>query len=507
MQTVSNRLSILRNYLSLNDYVSFCVGQLGFRPCPEHISIANSYDIENFLLVLMARQSGKTQTISSKTLQYSLLHSGKKILIFAPAKDQAVEVLFGRIKLWIESNPFLMDMVRVNSKGMKLLMSDYVEFTNGSSIRCLSASDKSNVVGYTGDVIIMDEAQDISNMVVYQKIEPMLGSITNPKYIKIGTPRNILSHFYESWKQGKNGVTWKVEEYDWTKCSRLNKSLIEMYRKSNPHFETEYNLKWINNIKSFFTNDELSDLFIDYDLKHYFELFNSGRASKLYGVTSELYCGVDWAKINDYSVISFMLNEGGRIRMVGYHRMKGDYRTQINELITLLRIYKPLVIYMDSTGSTAEAIPDLLIGMGFPVESIKMSAKFKSTELYSVLRRLVNYRLLLLPKDDDIVKEFYDLEEHILSSNNIYPRISAPANGTDDICDSVALGCYGFRELVESSMDNTAREDNDMYTDVNEVINSVIQSKRVLSGKRDGVHYILGSDYNVYNDKSKDMGM
>ena len=132
-QVDSNRVhprNILRDHLSLLDYETFCIHNLRFKPAPEHIQIAKSFDEYNFLLVMMARQSGKTQTVSSKTLHYALTNANKKVLIFAPAKDQAVELLFGRIKNWIEGSEFLTEFVKDGTQGMKKLFSDYVEFKN-----------------------------------------------------------------------------------------------------------------------------------------------------------------------------------------------------------------------------------------------------------------------------------------------------------------------------------------------------------------------------------------
>ena len=824
------------------DYETFCVCNLGSKPAPEQKQVAEAYDKYSFLLVLMSRQSGKTWTVASKTLHYALNHPNKRILVFAPAKDQAVDILFGRLKSWIEGKQFLMDLVKDDGFGKKRLFVDYVEFSNGSSIRCLSASEKSNIVGFTGDVIILDECQNISDLVVYQRIEPMLGSIENPKYIKIGcvaqdtlvltdkgyekigsidsgieehkrvlvgkedikvsthmvsnpefyvlnlvtrsgynitaTPNHklfdgnnwkmisefkvgdyipiikskpkfevkddiddnlayllglyigdgnierkihrmtitsfdkevqdwllgygfrksseghyrlnskrlidfieslgflfvkakykiipdsvfkftekhqelflrgmfdadgcclfkrnkyavckytstseklidtlmilLLNHgiisnkyvgvskptnkvkvystsynleiygkysklfldkigfmisrknkvfksdkfvdkipfdwkelkgnnrvrskygtfkrqktmstetmreflslypnekyinilnkdyywdkveyvtwtkaktsdfcldgdhsyiangfivhntprgrnqFYESWKEGKAGNIWHVEEYPWQKCTRLNKNLIDSFKRSNPYFKTEYELEWMNNITSFFTRQELEDLFYEYDLGYYENMFKETRGNKVF---DEVYCGIDWGSVKDRTEVWFLGNEGGKIKTLGVYEMMGNYREQIKDIISLLKIYNPLVTYMDATGSTTRSFGDMLEGIGYVIEGIQMSNKYKATELYDNLKRIVSYRLIEIPKKEEIVKQFYELELHQSTTAASFNKVQAPSNGHDDHTDACALACLGFVDMVSDITSKMAYIDNKLDKD------------------------------------------
>lgn len=638
-----NFMNILQDYYSLLDYEIFCVCNLGSKPTPEQLQVAKSYEDYNFLVVLMSRQAGKTWTVASKTLHYALTHPNKKILVFAPAKDQAVDILFGRIKTWIESKTFLMDLVKNDGFGKKRLFVDYVEFSNNTSIRCLSASEKSNIVGFTGDVVILDECQNISDLVVYQRIEPMLGSISNPKYIKIGciaqdslvltdkgyeqigkidkgieehnrvligkddikvsthmvsnpkfkvltletksgykitaTPNhkifdgkdwkmicdyktnnkipikvttnskvdfdityvssdeyfidmimvklldtgnfcvkkkirgkfyifpvyigdNIVydkvrkitwseaetsdfcldgdhsyiangfivhntprgqNQFYESWKEGKAGKIWHVEEYPWQKCTRLNPKLIEQFKRTNPYFKTEYELEWMNNITSFFTRQELEDAFMEYDLGYYEDMFKEGRGNRVFG---EVYCGIDWGSVKDRTAVWFLGNEGGKIKTLGVYEMMGNYREQIKDIIALLKIYNPLVTYIDATGSTTRSFGDMLEGIGFVIEGIQMSNKFKATELYDNLKRIVSYRLLELPKKEEILRQFYELELHQSTTATTFNRVQAPSNGHDDHTDACSLACLGFRDMVEDITSRMAYLDNKIDKDL-----------------------------------------
>ena len=143
---------ILKQHISILDYESFCIEHLGAKPFPEQMAIADAFDKETFLLVLMSRQAGKSWTTSSKTLQWAITNPNKKILIFAPAKHQAIDIIFGNIKNWIERSDFLMSLVADAQNGQKKLYTDHLILKNGTTIWCLSASEKSNIVGFTGEL-------------------------------------------------------------------------------------------------------------------------------------------------------------------------------------------------------------------------------------------------------------------------------------------------------------------------------------------------------------------
>ena len=82
----------------------------------------------------------------------------------------------------------------------------------------VSASDQSNIEGLTFDVIVLDEAQKITDYTWSERILPM-GGATNSKMVKIGTPK-FRNHFYQS-LEGQASKEWFITKRDWTQCPQL----------------------------------------------------------------------------------------------------------------------------------------------------------------------------------------------------------------------------------------------------------------------------------------------
>ena len=91
-----------------------------------------------------------------------------RVGIFTPRLQQA-EVSIGRLSTF-----FQMNEDRLNNKIVKITK-DIVELDNGSYVTAVSASDQSNIEGLTFDVIVLDEAQKVSDYTFSERILPMGG--------------------------------------------------------------------------------------------------------------------------------------------------------------------------------------------------------------------------------------------------------------------------------------------------------------------------------------------
>lgn len=89
-----------------------------------------------------------------------------RIGIFTPRVQQA-EVNVGRTSIF-----FQMNEDKLNNKLVKCTKQK-IELSNGSYVSAVSGSDQSNIEGLTFDVIVLDEAQKISNYTWSERISPM----------------------------------------------------------------------------------------------------------------------------------------------------------------------------------------------------------------------------------------------------------------------------------------------------------------------------------------------
>lgn len=115
---------------------------------------------------LMSRQAGKTESISSIAGYLADNYPTMRIGIFTPRIQQA-EVSIGRVSVFYQMNEELLNnkLVRVKK--------DKIELSNNSYIQAVSGSDQANIEGLTFDVIILDEAQKISDYTWSERIVPM----------------------------------------------------------------------------------------------------------------------------------------------------------------------------------------------------------------------------------------------------------------------------------------------------------------------------------------------
>ena len=157
---------------------------------------------------LQSRQAGKTETIASFSGFLCDNYSNMKIGIFTPRIQQA-EISIGRVAVFYQMNEDKLnnEILKCN-KGM-------IKLSNNSTITAYSGADSSNIEGVTCDVIILDEAQKVSDYTWSERIVPM-GGATNAKLIKIGTPK-FRNHFYDTFQN----KSWFNVKRDWTQCAQL----------------------------------------------------------------------------------------------------------------------------------------------------------------------------------------------------------------------------------------------------------------------------------------------
>lgn len=107
-----------------------------------------------------------TESIASFTGYLLDNYPNMRIGIFTPRIQQA-EINLGRTAVF-----FQMNEDKLNNKIIKCTK-QRIELSNGSFAMAVSGSDQSNIEGLTFDIIVLDEAQKITNYTVSERIVPM----------------------------------------------------------------------------------------------------------------------------------------------------------------------------------------------------------------------------------------------------------------------------------------------------------------------------------------------
>lgn len=147
------------------------------------------------LILLTARQSGKSTVVAGKAIYKAKHRAGSLILIICPAQDQSKE-LMKKIEFFI-------------SRDRRLVLTHDAAFEkelgNGSRIVALPGSERS-VRSYSGpSMIIIDEAARVQDA-TYRAARPMMVG-ADTELVLMSTPFGQRGFFWETWEYG--GPRWR----------------------------------------------------------------------------------------------------------------------------------------------------------------------------------------------------------------------------------------------------------------------------------------------------------
>ncbi len=146
---------------------------------------------------------GKTKSVAIGVCLYIILHKKKKVLCIGPRYD-TTNILRNYIAEIIVESPKLVSMLEGQGVGIqrikKQLSRKRLTFNNGSELLLLSAEGSaSRLMGFGGDVIIIDESCQIKKDVYTGKISRMLGDSKHSILIEISNPVNRDNHYFIHW--------------------------------------------------------------------------------------------------------------------------------------------------------------------------------------------------------------------------------------------------------------------------------------------------------------------
>jgi len=167
---------------------------------------------ERFLITMMARQMGKTSTVSMCFLWYLLFKDNFRILVLANVEDKAKEII-EEIKTMIEHLPVWLQ------EGIKAWNEKTISLANGSKISARATTKKSGR-GSVNSIVYVDELAFIDENIVSGFMKSALPSITagkDTKMIITSTPQG-RNYFWKMYTEAKNRISeFKHLFYEWTR--------------------------------------------------------------------------------------------------------------------------------------------------------------------------------------------------------------------------------------------------------------------------------------------------
>jgi hypothetical protein len=287
---------------------------------------------------LMARQIGKTETlggvvgaiavalpwlaklypddwhlnITDDKGVYRGYAFGVAIGIYAPRLDQS-QIMFERVKSTLET-----DTSKKIFKEMNVSLEENngntIRLSSGSRILCESASEQSKIEGETHQLLIAEEAQDISDLKMKKSLHPMV-SATGGTIVKIGTATIQKCDFYTAIRNNERMflMTGKRNHffYPYTVGIRYN----SLYRKTvereklhlgedSDEFRCSYKGEWIFERGMFVTSEQLFNRKVAQATGVWASRYPQGIKHLLphYSIVA----GIDWGASYDSTVVTLM---------------------------------------------------------------------------------------------------------------------------------------------------------------------------------------------------------
>lgn len=224
------------------------------------------YDIEteknhNFIANnLLVHNSGKSQTVAIFCLLIAIF-TNKKIMIAAPTDVQA-KLIYEKITDLINQNEELKCLVISSIR-------EETKFITGSSIRNITVGPTGTTKrGFTTDILIEEEAQDIKDTIHNSVLMPFLISKKMAgQVIKIGTSKT-RNHFYKSCFEDKNFELIKIRWEEAVKAGQYSKESVEEAKlnMTDIEFKAEYCSEFVDDINAYFSIQLIESCMLDYQL-------------------------------------------------------------------------------------------------------------------------------------------------------------------------------------------------------------------------------------------------
>lgn len=413
---------------------------------------------------------------------------GFKIGIYAPRLDQS-GIMFDRVKKCFSSDTAKKVLKEFNCV-QDVSNGNCIELSNRSRILCESASEQSKIEGATHQLVICEEAQDISDMKIRKSIHPMVAS-TQGTIVKIGTATTRKCDFYSSIKTNQRTelVTGHKSNfsYDYRTCQKFNslyKKYIEQEKirlgEDSDEFRTSYLCHWIFERGMFVTNNQL----FHKEIAQIGGVFGNRQPTGLHAPNYRHYsvvAGIDWGKSHDSTVLTLVgvdwLNpvyysdsNNDELPFIAYRKhiidwlefMGDNYEDQFWSVYEYLKQVRNLRKVVTDSNTCGQPIYDRLVS-SFEEKDVEIvpfnfQPKIKS-EGYRQFYNDICAKRFTFPASPEVrkstqyrkfVNQMLDLQKTV--KNNLMVVSHPPEKDAhDDFCDSAMMACYGANSPASSN--------------------------------------------------------
>ena len=197
------------------------------------------------VLLLCARQTGKSTTAAMQALHQAIYRPPALVLVLSPTQRQSGE-LFKKIRSLYSAVGSPIDVPQESALRLEL--------QNGS--RILSLPGKEDTIrGFSGvDLIIVDEAARVLDE-LYYAVRPML-AVSGGRLMALSTPFGRRGWFFKEWSSDRS---WRRVKVTADECQRISSAFLEEERRALGEwwFAQEYGCEFRDSIDSVFSHESV----------------------------------------------------------------------------------------------------------------------------------------------------------------------------------------------------------------------------------------------------------
>jgi phage FluMu gp28-like protein len=411
--------------------VDYAEKVLGVKPFPYQVKLLE--DSSKRIVACMGRQSGKTTTIAMKAIYFAGSNQNVTVLITSPSLRQSM-IMFDRIAAFVYSAPRLRNKIVRATRTL-------IHLENGSRIIALPCSE--NLLrGYSSNMCVCDEASFMPEEVITQVIFPML-STTDGYAIFLSTPWGKDHFFYRAFVN----PSYSVHRVKSSECPLIKPEFLEEMRQNMTReaYQMEYEAEFVEALNSFFSQSLIRSC-VELAQKHNVELYANLEASFPAG---EYYCGIDFGKLQDYSVIAVLKRKGGILEVVYMYQfpLETPYASVIGHLVRANQKFQFRSVLVDQTGVGEPVLEEIRDQGVRNIDGVKFTVQTKE-EMLTSMKIAMEQNRLAIPYHRQLCEQINEQRYEYSKSGHL--QFSHPQNSHDDMLWALSLSCFASTQVPPS---------------------------------------------------------
>jgi hypothetical protein len=214
----------------------------GMPPDPWQAAMLRSTDPR--VLMLCARQVGKSSAVSILALHTALTQPGSTTTLVAPVEEQATELL-RKVSGAYTAVGRPVPVVRESATRLEL--------ANGSRVLALPGKER-RMRSYTSSLLVIDEAARVPDDVVNAASPTM--AVSKGRFVALSTAFAKSGWFHREWSEGEGYLRLSITARD---CPRIPPEFLETERRKlgERWFDMEYMNVFGDDIAAVFSSDDI----------------------------------------------------------------------------------------------------------------------------------------------------------------------------------------------------------------------------------------------------------